>query len=121
MQSVARIFLAEKCLSTYLFLFTDFCAFSVYYSDIYTVNLELEDNFRILYDLIYLYIYNVCRSWASCNWATHPAEILVNMYTLVYFSSKVIALIIKSHDKYQSIVLIGLTHQRGPVLKIGSF
>ena len=70
----------------------------------------MDDNFKALYDLIYLYIYNVYRSWASCNWATYPADIFVNIYILVYFSSKVIALIIKSHGKYQSIILIGLTH-----------
>ena len=57
MQSFARIFLAGKCLSIYLFLFTDFWASSVYYSDIYMANLELDDNFKVLYDLIYLYIY----------------------------------------------------------------
>ena len=56
MQSFTRIFLAGKCLSAYLFLFTDFWASSVYYSDIYTVNLELDDNFKVFYDLIYLYI-----------------------------------------------------------------
>ena len=56
-QSLARIFLAGKCLSTYLFLFADFWASSVFYSDIHTVNLELDDNFKVLYDLIYLYIY----------------------------------------------------------------
>ena len=49
-------------------------------------------------------------SWSFCNWATYPADIFVNISTLVYFSSKVIVLIIKSHDKYQSIILIGLTH-----------
>ena len=102
--------LAGKCLGTYLCLFADFWASIAFHLDIYKINLELEDNFRILYDLIYLYIYDVYRSWASCNWATLPAEILVNMYTLVYFSSKVITLMIKSHDKYQSIVLVGLTH-----------
>ena len=30
--------------------------------------------------------------------------------TLVYFSSKVVLLMIKSHDEYQSIILIGLAH-----------
>ena len=50
-------FLAGKCLSTYLCLFADFWASSVYYLDIYTVNLELDDNFKALYDFIYLYIY----------------------------------------------------------------
>ena len=58
MQSLARIFLAGKCLSTYLFLFADFWASSVFYSDRYTVNLELDDNFKVLYELIqYIYIY----------------------------------------------------------------
>ena len=110
MQSLARIFLAGKCLSTYLFLFADFWASSGFYSDIYTVNLELDDNFKVLYDLIYLYIYNVYRLWVSCRGATCPADIFIKTYTLVYFSPKVIALTIKSHDKYQSIILIGLTH-----------
>ena len=56
MQSLARIFLAGKRLGTYIFLFADFWASSVFYSDIYTVNLELDDNFKVLFDLIYLYI-----------------------------------------------------------------
>ena len=110
MQSFARTFLAGKRLSTYLFLFADFWASSVYHFDVYTVNLELDDNFKVFYDLICLYKYNVYRSWPSCRWATYPADIFVIIYTLVYSSSKVIALIIKSHDKYQSIILIGLTH-----------
>ena len=109
MQSFAKTFLAGKRLVTYIFLFVDFWASSVYYFDRYTVNLELDDNFKVFYDLIYLYIYNVYRSWAPCSWATYPADIFVKIYTLVYFSSKVIALIIKSHDKYQSSILIALT------------
>ena len=50
-------FLAGKCLSTYLCLFADFWASSVYYLDTYTLNLELNDNFKMFYDHIYLYIY----------------------------------------------------------------
>ena len=57
MQSFARTFLAGKRLVTYIFLFADFWASSVYYFDAYTVNLELDDNFKVFYDLIYLYIY----------------------------------------------------------------
>ena len=110
MQSLFRTFLAGKRLGTYIFLFADFWASSVFYSDIYTVNLELDDNFKVLFDLIYLYIYNVYRSWVSCKGATCPADIFTKTYTLVYFLPKVIALVIKSHDKYQSIILIGLTH-----------
>ena len=110
MQSLTRTFLAGKRLVTYIFLFADFWASSIYYYDIYTVNLELDDNFKVFYDLIYSYIYNVYCSWASCDWATYPEAILVKMNTLVYFPSKVIILMIKSHDKYQSLILIGLTH-----------
>ena len=50
-------FLAGKCLSTYLCLFADFWASSVYDLDTYTVNLESNDNFKMFYDHIYLYIY----------------------------------------------------------------
>ena len=110
MQSLARIFLAGKRLSTYIFPFADFWASRMFYSNIYTVNLELDDNFKVSFDLIYLYIYNVYRSWVSCKGATYPADIFTKTYTLVYFLPKVIALVIKSHDKYQSIILIGLTY-----------
>ena len=70
MQSFTRTFLAGKRLVTYILLFADFWASSIYYYDIYTVNLELDDNFKVFYDLIYSYIYNVYCSWASCDWAT---------------------------------------------------
>ena len=76
--------------------------------DTYIVNLDSDDNFTVFYNLIYLYIYNVYRSWASCNWATYPEAILVKIYTLVHFSSKVTVLIIESHNKYQSFILNGL-------------
>ena len=102
--------MAGKCLSTYLCLFADFWTSSVFYLDAYTVNLELKDNFKMFYDRIYLYIYDVYRSWVSYDWATYPEAILVKTYTLVYFSSKASLLMIKNHDKYQSIILIGLAH-----------
>ena len=105
-----RTFLAGKRLVIYIFPSTDFWASQVYHFDAYTVNLELDDNFKVFFDLVYLYIFTFYRSWPSCSWATYTADIFVNIYTLVYFSSKVIVLIIKSHDKYQSIILIGLTH-----------
>ena len=99
---------AGKHLDIYIFLSAEFCTFRVDYLDIYIVNLDSGDNLTVLYNLIYLYIYNVYRSWASCSWATYPEAILVKIYTLVYFSSKMIVLVIKSHDKYQSLILIGL-------------
>ena len=93
---------AGKRLVTYIFPFADFCTSCVYYFDAYTINLELDDNFKVFYDLVYLYIFIFYRSWSSCNWATYPKAILVNIYTLVYFSSNLISSVIKSHDKYQS-------------------
>ena len=110
MQYLARSVLAGKCLSAYICLFSDFWASRMFYLNIYTVNLELDDNFKVLFDLIYLCIYNVYRSWVFCKGATYLADIFTKTYTLVYFLPKVISLVIKSHDKYQSILLIGLTH-----------
>ena len=65
---------------------------------------------------IYIHIYNVYRSWVSYNWATYPEDIFTEIYTLVYFYPKVMVLVIKSHDKYQSIILVGLA----PVEKANS-
>ena len=36
----------------------------------------------------------------------------MKIYTLVYFSSEMIILVIKSHDKYQSLILIGVSPRR---------
>ena len=101
----AKNVLAGKHLDTYIFPSADFCAFRVYCLDIYTVNLESDDNFTVFYDLIYLYIYTFYRSWPSCNWVTYPRVIL---YTLAYFSLNSIVSVIRIHDKYQSLILIGL-------------
>ena len=102
--------MAGKCLSAYLCLFADFWASCLCYLNIYMVNLELNDKFKMIYDHTYLYIYSIYRSWVSCNWATYPEAISVKINTLVYFSSKAVLLMIKCHDKYRSIILIGLAH-----------
>ena len=102
--------LAGKCSRTYICPSVDFYAFKVYHFDRYTINLKLCDNFKVLLDLVYLYIFAFYRSWASCNSATFPEDVSAEIYTLVYFSSKAILLMIKSHDKYQSRILIGLAH-----------
>ena len=49
--------LAGKRFDTYIFTSADFWAFRVYYLDTYTVNLELDDNFKVFYALVYLYIF----------------------------------------------------------------
>ena len=104
----ARDILAGKRSHAYIFPSADLWASCLYYFNIYIVNLESDHSFTIFYKLIYLYIYNVYRSWASCNWATYPEVISVNICTLVYFSSNLISLLTKSHDEYQSLILIGL-------------
>ena len=108
--NVAKTFLAGKCFRAYLRLFADFCAPCCVYSYIYTVNLEFEDKFKRIYDYIYLYIYDLYCYQLSYEWASYPGGLAVKTYTLVYFSSKASLLMIKSHDKYQSIDLIGLAH-----------
>ena len=62
--------LAVKRFDTYIFPSEELCAFRVYYLDAYTVNLELDDNFKVFFDLVYLYILTFYHSWSSCNWAT---------------------------------------------------
>ena len=52
-----RTFLAGKRMVTYIFPSADFWASQVYYFDAYTVNLELDDNFKVFFDLVYLYIF----------------------------------------------------------------
>ena len=107
MQYLARPVLAGKCLRTYIYLFTHFWAVRMFYISRFTVNLGLGDNYQILIDCIYLHIYIVYRSWVSCKGATHFANIFTKSYTLVYFLSNIITLVIKSHDKCQSSLLVG--------------
>ena len=102
--------MAGKCFKAYLRLFSDLCASCCADLRSYTVNLEFNDKFKKIYDRIYLYIYDLYRCLLSCKWASYPGALAVKTYTLVYFSSKVSLLVIKSHDKYQSINLIGLAH-----------
>ena len=105
MTTFAKNVLAGKHLDAYIFPSADFCASRVDYLDIYTVNLESDVNFTVFYDLIYLYIYTFYCSWSSCNWATYPRVLL---YTLAYFSLNLIVSVIRIHDKYQSLIIIGL-------------
>ena len=52
----AKNVLVGKRLVIYIFPYVDFCTSPVYYLDTYTVNLELNDDFMVFYNLIYLYI-----------------------------------------------------------------
>ena len=55
--TLTRNVLAGKRLDTYIFPSADFWASRVYYLDTYTVNLEFDDDFPVVYDLLYIYIY----------------------------------------------------------------
>ena len=112
--------MAGKCLRAYLCLSADFWASCLYYLSIYTVNLELNNKFKRFGGYIYLNIYDIYSLWLSNDWASFPETLSVKTYTLVYFSSKASLLMIKSHDKYQSIVLIGLAHVEKAYSKIRS-
>ena len=59
---------------------------------------------------IFIYIYVFCCNLLSYKLASYPGAFAIKMYTLVYFSSKVTLLMIKSCYKNQSINLIGLAH-----------
>ena len=113
--NVRKMFLAGKCLRAYLCLSADFWASCLYY-----LNLEFNDKFKRINDYIYLIIYEIYRFRLSYEWASYPEALSVKTYILVYFSSKASLLMIKSHDKYQSIVLIGLAHVEKAYSKIRS-
>ena len=108
--NTAETFLAGKRSKAYFRLFSDLCASCHVKLRSYTINLEFSDKFKIIYNRIYSYIYDLYRCLLSCKWASYPGALAVKTYTLVYFSSKASLLMIKSYDKNQSIDLIGLAH-----------
>ena len=114
--TLAQSILAGKRSSIYIFPAADFCTSQVYYFGTYTVNLELKDHFKILFHLIYLYIYAFYCSWVSCNSATYSGGISDEIYILVYFASKEILLIIKSkfeklHSRFMFSERLGKVHK----------
>ena len=111
-ETLAQNILAGKCSRTYIFPSADFYASKVYYFNRYTINLELCDNFKVIFGIVCLYIFAFYCSWAFCNLATFLVDISADIYTLVYFSSELILLMFKSHDKYQSYILVGLGHTK---------
>ena len=108
--NVEKTFLAGKRFRAYLRPLEDLWASCHYYLYIYTITLEFNGKFAKFYEYIYLYIGYSCRLRLSCEWASYPGAFVVKSYTLVYFSSKASLLMIKNHNKYQSINLIGLAH-----------
>ena len=93
--NTAETFLAGKRSKAYLRLFSDLCASCHVKLRSYTVNLEFNDKFKIIYNRIYLYIYDLYCCLLSCKWASYPGALAVKTYTLVYFLSKVSLLMLK--------------------------
>ena len=67
---------------------------------------------------IYIYINAFYHSWSSYDWSTYLTAIL---YTLVYFSLNPLHSVRKSHDKYQSVVLIRLALRKKAYVAIQCF
>ena len=97
--NVMETFMVGKRSGTYLCLFSDLCASCHTKLRLFIVNLEFGNGFKVIYEYIYLYIYSLCRCMLPCKWASYPGVFAIKMYTLVYFSSKVNLLMIKSHNK----------------------
>ena len=108
--NVMETFMAEKRFEICLSPFSDLCASCHAQLRLFMVNLEFGNRFKVIYEYIYLYIYRLCPCMLSCKWASYPEVFVIKMYTLVYLSSKVNLLMIKSHKKNQSINLIRLAH-----------
>ena len=108
--NVEKTFLAGKRFRAYLHPLADLWASCHYYLYIYMITLEFNGKFAKFYEYIYLYIGYSYRLRLSCEWASDPGAFVGNSYTLVYFSSKASLLMIKIHNKYQSIYLVRLAH-----------
>ena len=108
--NVEKTFLAGKRFRAYLRPLADLWASCHYYLYIYTITLEFNGKFAKFYEYIYLYIGYSYRLRLSCEWASYPGAFVGKSYTLVYFSSKASLLMIKIHNKYQSIYLVRLAH-----------
>ena len=91
-----------KTFVAYIFPLAAFCAFCLGYFISYTRNTDFGYRTHALLNFI---MYAFWRSWASCKWASYPIAIL---HTLAYFPLNSCHWVTKSHDKYQSMILIGL-------------
>ena len=108
--NVMETFIARKRSGICLCLFSDLCASCHSQLRLFKINLKFRNRFKVIYVNIYLYIYVFCCSLLPYKLASYPGAFAIKMSTLVYFSSKVTLLMIKSCYKNQSINLIGIAH-----------
>ena len=106
--NILETFMARERFGIYLYPFSDLCASCHIQLCLFKLNLEIRNRFKDIYEYIYLYIYICCRDLLSYKLASYPGVFAIKLYTLVYFSPKVMLLVRKSYYKNQCINLIGL-------------
>ena len=106
--NILETFMARERFGIYLYPFSDLCASCHIQLCLFKLNLEIRNRFKDIYKYIYLYIYICCRDLLSYKLASYPGVFAIKLYTLVYFSPKVMLLVRKSYYKNQCINLIGL-------------
>ena len=100
--------MARERFGIYLSPYLDRCASCHIQLGLFKLNLEIRNRFKDIYKYIYLYIYIHCSDLVSYKLASYPGVFAIKLYTLVYFSPKVMLLVRKSYYKNQCINLIGL-------------
>ena len=106
--NILETFMARERFGIYLSPFSDLCASCHIQLCLFKLNLEVRNRFKGIYEYIYLYIYIRCCDLLSYKLASYPGVFAIKLYTLVYFSPKVMLLVRKSYYKNQCINLIGL-------------
>ena len=100
--------MARERFGIYLYPFSDLCASCHIQLCLFKLNLKFRNRFKVIYEYIYLYIYIRYRDLLSYRLASCPGVFAIKLYTLVYFSPKVMLLVRKSYYKNQCINSIGL-------------
>ena len=106
--NILETFMARERFEIYLSPFSDRCASCHIQLGLFKLNREIRNRFKDIYEYIYLYIYIRCSDLVSYKLASYPGVFAIKLYTLVYFSPKVMLLVRKSYYKNQCINLIGL-------------
>ena len=83
--TLTRNVLAGKRLDTYIFPSADFWASRVYYLDTYTVNLEFDDDFPVVYDLLYIYIYIYIYILSTVRGHPVPGQHTQGLFYILWF------------------------------------
>ena len=106
--NILETFMARERFGIYVYPFSDLCASCHIQLCLFKLNLKFRNRFKVIYEYIYLYIYIRYRDLLSYRLASCPGVFAIKLYTLVYFSPKVMLLVRKSYYKNQCINLIGL-------------